>query len=135
MIPSDVVTALQNGLLAVVEVAALAFSVLVAIAAVNYMRRAVGGGYTGPVVNEYATEASAYGATPDRSSDSYLSDRYRAYESEVADGNTDTYEECVAKNDPDSPTQEDRRFAELNARTDLDEWEKNQIYADWVNKK
>jgi len=53
----------------------------------------------------------------------------------VADGNTDTYEEWVAKNDPDSPTQEDRRFAELNARTDLDEWEKNQIYADWVNKK
>lgn len=48
MIPSDAITALETGLLAAAEVAALAFLIIVGIAAMKFMRRAVGGGAPSP---------------------------------------------------------------------------------------
>lgn len=64
MTPPEVVTLLNEGLAAVVTVAGMVFVVIVGIAAFKYMRRAVGGGCTGPVWvdskgNEYLTEKDA----------------------------------------------------------------------------
>ena len=60
MLPPDALSALELGLVAVVEVAALAFIVLVGIAAFRYMRSAVGGDtWVDSRGNEYASEADA----------------------------------------------------------------------------
>jgi hypothetical protein len=55
MIPVDAVTALETGLLAVVEVAALAFIVIVSISAFQHMRAAIG--FKDSAGNEYRSKS------------------------------------------------------------------------------
>lgn len=99
MTPPEVVTLLNEGLAAVVTVAGMVFLVIVGIAALQYMRRAVGGGSGATWVdskgNEYASEADA----------------------DEADARA-------------SRKDEDAQWAELNARTDLKEFEKDRLYAE-----
>jgi hypothetical protein len=60
LVPAEVVTALETGLVAATEVAALVLIILVGIAAMRYMRRAVGGDvWLDSKGNEYSSEGDA----------------------------------------------------------------------------